>query len=111
MSEEKNTLLPWKQESDGGERFEVGDCDGQAIIAQIDPCEDLPPEQREAIASLIVKACNSYAHQQEVIKSLVTALGAMQLRMIFIGHPKEPKDWAKECALTEAALALAKKKH
>ena len=32
------------------------------------------------------------------------ALQAVKIRIAFIGHPNEPKDWSKEVALIEAAI-------
>ena len=41
------------------------------------------------------------------MSNIQEALEAVKIRIAFIGHPNEPKDWSKEVALIEAALLEA----
>ncbi len=60
------------------------------------------------IATFVVKACNAYDKLKDDNEVMLEVLKAVKLRIAFIDHPNEPKDWAPEIALLEGALALAK---
>lgn len=73
---------------------------GHFVIGSMKTYRDISPR-----LSMQPKYKAEILHRCTCHDDLVTVARAVKQRIHFIGLPSEPKDWAKEVALIEAALA------